>query len=40
MRGAFAKAMVRIAQRRAERLAYAQRKSSLESEIAVEKGTI
>lgn len=40
MRGAFAKMMVRIAQRRAERLAYAQRKSSLESEIAVEKGVI
>jgi preprotein translocase subunit SecA len=40
LRGAYAQRMVRIAQRRAERLAYAQRKSSLESEIAVEKGTI
>ena len=37
---AYAQTMVRIAQRRAERLAYTQRKSSLESEISVEKGTI
>jgi preprotein translocase subunit SecA len=40
LRGLFAKAMIGVAQRRAERLAYAQRKASLESEIAVEKGTI
>ncbi len=40
LRGPFAKAMIAVAQRRAERLAYAQRKASLESEIAVEKGSI
>lgn len=40
LRSAYAQTMVRIAQRRAERLAYTQRKSSLESEISVEKGTI
>ena len=40
MRAGFARGMVHIAQRRAERLAYAQRKSSLENEISVEKGTI
>lgn len=40
LRGPFAQSMIRTAQRRAERLAYAQRKASLESEIAVEKGTI
>ena len=39
-RSEFARLMVAVAQRRAERLAFAQRKNSLESEIAVEKGTI
>lgn len=36
----FARLMVWVAQSRAERLAFAQRKSSLESEISSEKGTI
>lgn len=35
-----ARLMIWVAQRRAERLAFAQRKSSLEGEISVEKGTI
>ncbi|SFB11259.1 protein translocase subunit secA [Poseidonocella pacifica] len=40
LRGGMARLMIRIAQGRAERFAYAQRRASLESEIAVEKGTI
>lgn len=39
-RGRFAKKMIAVAQRRAENLAFAQRRAALESDISVEKGSI